>query len=74
MKPILYLKDFDALVAEFLLTLDNGGREEYYDTDQKIAAEVLGKLRHHLFSEEINKDIRRAQYLVLKAEFEEENK
>jgi hypothetical protein len=69
-KPITQ-EAFDALVLEFLETQDDTRDEEYYCTVQDIAKGVLEDLKMFLFSQEINKEERRQQYLALRAEFED---
>jgi hypothetical protein len=59
-----------AKIDEFLDTLDNDSREEWWVTD-RVGHEVgLEAFYNWLYADDIAKEARRQEYLKLKAEFE----
>jgi hypothetical protein len=63
-------KQFNEFRDLVLGALDDNRKDERYGTDHDIAESLLNESEESLFSEEIAKGERRAQYLALKAEFE----
>lgn len=66
-------ENFDLMVEDFLSKENNYVKEEWYSTDRDVAEHVMANLREFIFGKDLAKEERRAQYLLLKAEFEGES-
>lgn len=66
-------ENFDLMVEDFLSKQNHYVKEEWCATGHDVAEHVMESLRTFLFGKELAKEERRATYLLLKAEFEEEN-
>ena len=66
-------KEMRAAIDEYLCTLDDGIKDEFYGTYQDMGDYVLEQFFDWLYKEEIERENRYKQYLELKAEFENES-
>ena len=59
-----------AKINEFLDTLDNNHKKEWWTTDRAIHEVSLEDFYNWMYADDIAKEARRQEYLKLKAEFE----
>ena len=64
------IEDFDAFVKAVLDSIPDGVDNEWYGTDYQITKQLLDSARERMFEQELARQARYQQYLILKAEFE----
>ena len=67
-------EDFDAFAAAALSTMDDTENTEYWATERNILDCLLSQARSSLFGQEIKDEAEHAEYLKLKAKFEQGEK
>jgi hypothetical protein len=65
-------EDFEQLAAEILANQNTFEKDEYYQTPHDACKEVFDQIRVHLFSEDMDREERRQQWLKLNEEFNPE--